>query len=369
MKVALVHDWLTGMRGGEKVLEQLCDLYPDAPIYTLFHIKGSVSPKIESHPIVHSFLQHAPFLASGYRNYLPLFPAAIEAFNLQEFDLVISSSHCVAKGVISSSTACHICYCHTPMRYIWSHYWDYFGNGRVGFVKRKTLPVVTTYLRMWDISSSHRVDQFAANSLLVESRIRKYYAREARVIYPPADIDFYVPCDKPREDYYLVVSALVAYKRIDLAIEAFRGSNQTLVVVGTGPEEKELKRKAAGHSNIRFKGRLPDEELRSLYQGARALIQPGIEDFGINVVEAMACGCPVIAFGSGGSKETVREGVSGFFFNDLTAQSLRETVDKARGFQFNTADIRETTREYSPARFRREFEKLIQDTLGSGSEC
>lgn len=366
MKVAIVHDWLTGMRGGEKVLEQLCELYPQAPIYTLFHIKNTVSPKIESHPIISSFLQHAPFLAGHYRNYLPFFPAAIESFNLQDFDLILSSSHCVAKGVIPSSTARHICYCHTPMRYIWSHYWDYFGNGRVGFVKRKTVPVVTTYLRMWDISSSNRVDQFAANSQFVEGRIRKYYGRESRVIYPPADIDFYAPCDKPRQDYYLVVSALVPYKRIDVAIEAFIRSGKPLVLVGAGPEEKKLKRLSAGKSNIRFLGRVSEDELRDLYRSARALIQPGVEDFGINVVEALACGCPVIAYGRGGSTETVREGISGFFFNELTPENLLETVDKASGFQFNTADIRETAKEYSPARFRCEFEKLVQETLSSG---
>lgn len=366
MKIALVHDWLTGMRGGEKVLEQLCLLYPGAPIYTLFHIKGSVSETIESHPIIPSFLQHAPFLRTRYRNYLPLFPAAIESFNLQSFDLVISSSHCVAKGIIPSSTARHLCYCHTPMRYIWSHYWDYFGAGRLGFIKRKTLPVVMTYLRMWDISSSSRVDDFISNSNFVAGRIRKYYGREARVLHPPADVDFYVPSGKPREDYYLVVSALVPYKRIDVAIEAFRRSGRVLVIVGTGPEESRLRKQAAGASNIRFAGRVSDEKLRDLYQGARVLIQPGVEDFGINVVEALSCGCPVVAYGRGGSLETVREGVSGFFFNELTPESLAETVDKAGSFQFNTQVIRETVEKYSPAHFRHDFETMVHGTLKSG---
>jgi glycosyltransferase involved in cell wall biosynthesis len=354
------------MRGGEKVLEQLCILYPDAPVYTLFHLKGTVSSLIESHPIIPSFLQRAPFLPGHYRNYLPLFPAAIESFNLQDFDLIISSSHCVAKGIVSSSISRHICYCHTPMRYIWSHAWDYFGNGRAGFLKRKTLPVVTTYLRMWDISSSNRVDRFVANSHFVEGRIRKYYGRDSSVVYPPVDTDYFVPCNRPRQDYYLIVSALVPYKRIEVAIEAFRRSGKTLIVVGTGPEEKALKRQSGGASNIQFLGRVPEAKLRQLYQEARMLIQPGVEDFGINVVEAIACGCPVVAYGRGGSTETVMEGVSGFFYNELTPENLMETVDKAGGFQFNTAEIRETAREYSPARFRSEFETLVQGTLSSG---
>lgn len=366
MKVALVHDWLTGMRGGEKVLEQFCELFPDAPIYTLFHLKGTVSAKIESHPIIPSFLQHAPFLSSRYRNYLPLFPAAIESFNLQSFDLVISSSHCVAKGIIPASTAVHLCYCHTPMRYIWSHYWDYFGDGRVGFVKRKTLPLVMTYLRMWDISSSSRVDEFIANSNYVGGRIQKYYDRQSRVIYPPADVDFYTLSPKPREDFYLIVSALVPYKRIDVAIEAFRRSGSRLIIVGSGPEEKVLKRQAAGASNIRFEGRIPDDRLRDLYRTAKALIQPGVEDFGINVVEAMACGCPVIAYGKGGATESVQDGLSGLFFNELTPESLIAAVDKGAGFQFNTRDIRQVAEKYSPARFRSEVEKLVQKALSPG---
>lgn len=361
MKVALVHDWLTGMRGGEKVLEQLCLLFPDAPIYTLFHFPGSVSKTIEDREIHTSFLQKAPLIKSQYRNYLPLFPSAAESFDLQSFDLIISSSHCVAKGIIPSSSGIHLCYCHTPMRYIWSHYWDYFGDHRTGFIKRKTLPMVMSYLRMWDVSSSNRVDEFIANSKFIGERIQKYYGRTSRIVYPPVDVDFFVPSDRNREDFCLIVSALVPYKRLEVAIEAFRNSNRTLIIVGSGPEEKKLKQHAP--SNIKFLGRVDANQLRDLYQTAAMLIQPGVEDFGINVIEALACACPVLAYRKGGAIETVVEGITGIFFNELTAESLRQTVDKASGMLFNGAFLREMALRFSPSRFQKEIEAIVQEKL------
>lgn len=191
------------------------------------------------------FCKKAPFIKNQYRNYLPIFPSAAESFDLQSYDLVISSSHCVAKGIIPSSSGIHLCYCHTPMRYIWSHYWDYFGDHRSGFVKRKTLPMVMSYLRMWDVSSTSRVDEFIANSKFIGERIQKYYGRTSQVVYPPVDVDFFVPSNRTREDFCLMVSALVPYKRLEVAIEAFRNSNRNLVIVGTGPEEKRLKKTGA----------------------------------------------------------------------------------------------------------------------------
>ncbi len=361
MKVALVHDWLTGMRGGEKALEQLCLLFPEAPIYTLFHFPESVSKTIENHEIHTSFLQKAPLIKSQYRNYLPLFPSAAESFDLQSFDLIISSSHCVAKGIIPSSSGIHLCYCHTPMRYIWSHYWDYFGDHRTGFIKRKTLPIMMSYLRMWDVSSSNRVDEFIANSKFIGERIQKYYGRTSRVVYPPVDVDFFVPSDRTREDFCLIVSALVPYKRLEVAIEAFRNSNRSLVIVGTGPEEKTLKQRAP--SNVKFLGRVDANQLRDLYQTAAMLIQPGVEDFGINVIEALACACPVLAYRKGGSTETVVEGITGFFFNELTAENLRQTVDKASGMLFNGAFLREMALRFSPSRFQKEIEAIVQEKL------
>jgi glycosyltransferase involved in cell wall biosynthesis len=361
VRVALVHDWLTGMRGGEKVLEQLCLLFPQAPIYTLFHFPGTVSKTIEAHEINTSFLQKAPFIKNQYRNYLPIFPSAVESFDLQSYDLVISSSHCVAKGVIPSSSGIHLCYCHTPMRYIWSHYWDYFGDHRTGFVKRKTLPMVMSYLRMWDVSSSNRVDEFIANSKFIGERIKKYYGRTSQVVYPPVDVDFFVPSNRTREDFCLIVSALVPYKRLEVAIEAFRNSNRDLVIVGTGPEEKRLKKLAP--SNVKFLGRIDVNQLRELYQSAAMLIQSGVEDFGISVIEALACACPVLAYRKGGATETVAEGITGIFFNELTAESLRESVDKASGILFNVAFMREMALRFSPSRFQKEIEAIVQEKL------
>ena len=268
VKVALVHDWLTGMRGGEKVLESLCDMFPSAPIFTLVHIRGSVSAKIESHPIRTSFLQRAPMVKKYYRNYLPLYPNAIERFDLSGYDLIVSSSHCVAKGVLPSPSAYHICYCHTPMRYIWSHYDDYFGNHRTGLLKRLALPPIREYLCNWDFSSNQRVDQFAANSRNVAERIRKFYGRQSQVVYPPVDVDFYTPSGTDRGPFYLIVSALVPYKRLEVAIEAFNRNGKMLVIVGTGPEETRLRKLAA--PNIQFSGRVEAHELRELYRKAAA---------------------------------------------------------------------------------------------------
>ena len=363
MRVAIVHDWLTGMRGGEKVLEALCDLYPAAPIYTLLHNRGSVSSKIESHPIRTSFLQHAPFVKNRYRNYLPFFPRAIERMDLQNFDLVISSSHCVAKGIIPAPSARHVCYCHTPMRYIWSHYNDYFGDHKVGLLKRLTLPAVRDYLCDWDLSSNQRVDRFAANSRNVADRIRKFYGRDSEVIYPPVDVEFYTPEHSDRGPFFLIVSALVPYKRLEIAVDAFNRNGKTLVIVGTGPEYRSLKKNS--QPNIQFAGRVEAHELRELYRKAAALLQPGEEDFGINVVESLACHCPVVAYNRGGASETVVEGETGIFFNDLTAQSLAEAVDKISSIRFNKPLMRETAQRFSAARFKEEFQRLIADKTPS----
>ena len=359
MKVVLIHDWLTGMRGGEKVLEALCDLFPDAPIYTLLHVPQSVSAKIESRRIETSFLQHAPLIKKHYRNYLPLFPAAMERFDISQFDLVISSSHCVAKGVVPSPSAVHLCYCHTPMRYIWSHYQDYFGDHRIGLLKRAALPLVIDRLRSWDVSSAARVHAFACNSEAVAARIRKFYGREAEVIYPPVDVEFFTPSGEPRKDFFLVVSALVPYKRIELAVEVANRLDRRLVVVGAGPEERLLKRWAS--ARVQFLGRVETEQLRNLYRTASALIQPGEEDFGINIVEALACECPVIAYRAGGAIETVVEGETGLFFNELTAESLSAVIDKTASLGFNKLLMRKTALRFSLERFKAEFQSFVEN--------
>ncbi|PWT93944.1 MAG: glycosyltransferase family 4 protein [Acidobacteria bacterium] len=358
MKVALIHDWLTGMRGGEKVLESLCELFPDAPIFTLIHVPGSVSAKIESHPIHTSFLQRIPMIKKQYRNYLPLFPSAIESFDLQDYDFILSSSHCVAKGIIPAPATKHLCYCHTPMRYIWSHYYDYFGDHRLGFVKRKTVSFVANYLRLWDIASNNRVDHFVANSQFVAGRMKRYYGKESSVIYPPVDVDFYEPSDRPPDDFYLIVSALVPYKRLELAIQAFNKMKKQLIIVGTGPDGVKLRRLA--YSGIKFLGHVTAEKLRELYQSAKGLIQPGVEDFGINIVEALASGCPIIAYHEGGATETVRDQETGLFFNHFDVEELCHTIDKFERMRFNKPLMREGALRFSPGRFQSELKLLIQ---------
>jgi glycosyltransferase involved in cell wall biosynthesis len=364
MKVALIHDWLTGMRGGEKALEALCELFPGAPIYTLVHVRGSVSEKIESHQIHTSYLQRFPMVRKYYRNYLPLFPNAIEKLKVGNYDLIISSSHCAAKGILPAPSALHICYCYTPMRYIWSHYNDYFGDHRAGFVTRTLLPHVRDYLCSWDLSTNRRVDQFVAISKTVAERIRRFYGRESMVIYPPVDVNFFSPDDSiAREPFFLIVSALVPYKRIDMAIESFNHMQRPLLIVGTGPEYRALKKIA--QPNVSFLGRVDATELRRLYRTATALVQSGEEDFGINIVEALASGCPVIAYGKGGALETVTEGESGLFFNDLTAGALAAAVDKIGSIRFNKSLMRATATRFSSERFKGEIQKLIQDRAAS----
>lgn len=303
MRVALVHDWLTGMRGGERVLEELCLLYPDAPLYTLVHVRGSVPPVIEDREIVTSPLSRLPGIARTYRRFLPIFPRLIERFDLSGFDLVVSTSSCVAKGAIPPPGALHVSYVHSPMRYVWDRYDDYFARGRAGVLTRAAMRFWREPLRRWDRRTAARVHRFLANSRFVAERIRRYYDREAEVLSPPVDCATFRPTgEKPGPDW-LVVSAFAPYKRVDVAIRAAQIAGVPLVVVGKGPEEARL-RELAG-TNVRFTGWVPDEELVRLYSRCRGFLFPGVEDFGITPLEAMACGRPVVAFGEGGALETV----------------------------------------------------------------
>jgi glycosyltransferase involved in cell wall biosynthesis len=357
-KVALVHDWLTGRRGGEKVLEVLAELYPEAPIFTLIRFPGSQHPSLERREIHTSFVQRLPFLKKRYRSYLPLFPLAVEMFDLQEFDLILSSSHCVAKGAIPRPDALHISYIHSPMRYAWNQYFAYFSSERLGWLSRRLIPPALHRLRIWDTVSCHRVDHFAANSLAVAARIRRYYGRSAEVIHPPVDADFFQPGGR-QEDYFLIVSALVPYKRIDLAVEAFGRRKETLKIVGQGPEFNKLRRSAP--HNVHFLGAVGDEELRAVYQGARALIMPGEEDFGINSLEAQACGVPVIAYNRGGATETVSENRTGLFFPLLTAPSLLDALDIFQAMAFNKQEIRANAERFARPAFRAKMVAYIRE--------
>jgi glycosyltransferase involved in cell wall biosynthesis len=358
MRVAVVHDWLTGLRGGEKVLELLLELYPEATIFTLLHLPGSTSSRIESHPIRTTFIQKLPLVERHYRWYLPLFPRAIESLDLSGFDLVLSSSHCAAKGAIAPKGVLHICYCHTPMRYVWDRFEDYFGSG---WKARILYAPAAGRLRRWDRASARRVDHFIANSRYVASRIREYYGREVEaVIPPPVDTDFYNPAPEgapSAEPYFLVVSALVPYKRIELAIEAFRGRSEPLLIVGTGPAKARLE--ALAPKNVRFLGWLPDEELRTLYRGCRAAILPGVEDFGIVPLEALACGAPVIAYGEGGALDTVREGETGVLFREPTALSLSRAIDRVSGLSFNKESLRNWALGFSRERFLTQMREFV----------
>lgn len=357
-RTALIHDWLTGMRGGEKCLEILCDLLPESTLFTLLHKAGSVSPAIERLPIRTSFVQRLPFAATKYRHYLPLFPRAIERFDLSGYDLIVSSSHCVAKGVIPPQGALHICYCHTPMRYVWDLFDDYFAVERVGWWKHQLIRRVARSLRRWDVATAGRVHHFIANSHYVQERIRRHYGRHAEVIYPPVDTARFEAVEG-NAGYFLIVSALAPYKRVDLAVEAFNRLGARLLVVGTGPEAKRLQ--ALARKNVEFLGWQSDEQLRDFYAGCRALIFPGVEDFGIVPVEAMASGKPVIALGQGGALETVLPNLSGLLFAEQTVDSLTDAVRRFDEGRFSPATIRAHALRFDRDVYRREMRHFIAE--------
>ncbi|MGQ3685118.1 MAG: glycosyltransferase [Candidatus Loosdrechtia sp.] len=377
MRIAIVHDWLTGMRGGEKVLEVFCELFPDSDLFTLIHTGGSVSKIIENKRIYTSFLQKMPFVKNHYRCFLPLFPLAIEGFDMRNYDLVLSSSHCVAKGVLTSPSATHICYCHTPMRYVWDYYYTYFGSGKRRVISRFMTQIIAHYLRIWDVASSNRVDYFVANSHNVANRIQKYYKRASKVIHPPVDCSFYTPSDNYKEgDYYLMVSAFAPYKKIDIAVEAFERLGLPLIIAGGGQEEGLVK--SAVKKYVTCVGWQSNESLKRYYRECKALIFPGEEDFGIVPLEAQACGKPVIAFAKGGILETVHgifsrsvseagslqhqsEAPTGIFFTEQTTESL---MDAVRFFEnnrrlFNSAVIRKHAEGFDYLLFKEKIKQYM----------
>jgi glycosyltransferase involved in cell wall biosynthesis len=356
-RVAIVHDWLTGMRGGERVLEHLLDLFPEAELFTLLHVPRSVSPRIEARPIHTSFVNKLPGIRRWYRYYLPLFPRAVEALDIRGFDLVLSVSHCVAKGVRVVDGR-HVSYCLTPMRYAWDLYDDYFGSGRVGPLMRVALPPVLERLRRWDAQSCERVDRFVTISKHVQGKIDRFYRRSAGVVYPPIDTRRF-RWDRAREDFYLVVSALVPYKRVDRAIEAFRSTGRRLVVVGKGPDLERLRRTAP--HNVTFLGWRPDEEVADLMERCRALVFPGEEDFGLVPLEAQAAGAPVIALSSGGALETVistsdgnghgHHDPTGVFFERPDSAALQDAIIRFEGETFDPQAARRNAERFSIASF------------------
>ncbi len=364
MKIALVHDWLTSLAGAEKVLEAIYEIYP-APIYTLVADNEKLSnSSFETSQIITSFIQALPYAQQLYRNYLPLFPLAIEQFDLSSYDVIISSSHAVAKGVLSKTDQLHICYCHTPIRYAWDLYHEYLRRGGLlkglkGFVSK----LILHYIRVWDYVSAGRVDYFVANSNYVADRIGKIYGRQAKVIYPPVDIDKF-ELNTKKSDFYLTVSRMVPYKRVDLIVEAFsRLRDRKLIVIGDGPELAKIRKNAS--KNIEFLGYQPFEVLKNYLKDAKAFIFAAVEDFGIAPVEAQACGTPVIAYGKGGVTETVLEGKTGIFFKTQTVEGLLEAIREFERMEavFSPEEIRKNAERFSKKRFQKEFKAFVEEKV------
>jgi glycosyltransferase involved in cell wall biosynthesis len=353
------------MRGGEKVLLSLARIFPEAPIFTLLHVKGSVAPELEARDVRTSFVQHLPAVATRYRHYLPLFPAAAESFDLRGFDLVVSSSHCAAKGVRPAQGALHLCYCHTPMRYVWDRYDDYFGPGRASPLTRLVARPLARHLRAWDVRSAARVHRFAANSEWVKERIRRFYGRDAAVIPPPVDTAFFTPADDCPGSYDLVVSALAPYKRLELVLDAYRGTGRPLRIVGTGPEERGLK--AIAPPEATFLGRVTDEALRGLYRGCRAVLMPGVEDAGIVPLEALACGRPAVVFGRGGAAESIEHGKTGLVFQEQTADALRAAVANLETTRFDRLALRARAEALRLEVFEDRVRAFVAEALAPGA--
>ena len=363
-RIALVHDWLTGMRGGEKALEVLCERYPEAELFTLVHIPGSVSPIIERRPIHTSFVQHMPGVSRYYRQYLPLFPTAVERFNFDRFDLVLSISHCAVKSVITGKVP-HLCYCLTPMRYAWDQFDAYFGPERIGQIGSRLMRPVMDRMARWDRDTAGRPDRYVAISHYVAGRIGRYYNREATVVYPPVNTDFYRPDNTSPEGFALIVSALVPYKRIAVAIDACAQARVPLKIVGDGPERQSLERGATGQ--VEFLGRRSDDEIRTLYRRAGVVLLPGEEDFGIVPLEAQSCGRPVVALGRGGALETVVPGETGLLVDDLSAEAFADAVSSAVGRSFDAAAIRRHAEGFGRERFGDEMETALRNLAAEGA--
>lgn len=360
LKVAIVHDWLVNYAGADRVVDQLHQLFPSAPIYTLVYDQTNMPKRFATYDIRTTYLQKIPFASKLYKNMLTMMPKAFEQLDLSEFDLVISSCSSCSKGVITRPDAIHICYCHTPTRYIWDFYYTYLKNS--GWFKKIIMARSIHKMRMWDRLAADRVDYFIANSEYIAQRINKYYRREAEVIYPCVHINEYDIVDCP-DDYYLMVGRFTYYKRFDLGIAACTKFGKKLIVVGRGDEEKSL-RKIAG-TTIQFVGAVSDDEIMQLYRKAKAFIFPGEEDFGITPVEAQSAGCPVLAFGKGGATETVLEGRTGLFFAEQTVESLGECITKFEwdGISYSREDIRKHSRQFSEERFKDEILRFCEKKL------
>lgn len=356
MKIALVHDHLTQVGGAERVLKVFHELFPDAPIFTLIHDRKKVENVLGGADVHSSFLQRLPFSKRMYQWFLPLMPTATESYDLSSYDIVLSSASAFAKGIITKSTTLHICYCHTPTRYLWTDTHDYLRELHApGFIKA-CLPYLFTRLRIWDAHAATRVDRFLANSRTVQERIIKHYRRESVVMFPPVEVDQFSLCEGSGQ-YYLAGGRLVSYKRFDIIIDAFNRLGLPLKIFGTGPELENLQRRAKPNSE--FLGSVSDEKRAGLYRDCIAYIHPQEEDFGITPVEAMASGRPVIAYAAGGALETILDGVTGTFFADQDYAALIDTILHFDSSQYDAATIRSYALKYSVERFKKELTDYI----------
>ena len=359
MKVALVHDWLNQIGGAEGVLEELVGLFPDAPVFTSIYWRNRMPAAYQKWDIRTSYLDRWPFVKRHHQPFLPLYPLAFESFHFDEFDVVISNKSGFCHGIITPATTLHICYCLTPTRYLWNTA-EYLKREGAGRLSRLLLPPILNYLRLWDRLAADRVDRFLAISHAVQGRISRTYRRESEVIYPPVRTHHYEPAAEPH-DYFLIVSRLIPYKRIDLAVQAFNQLGLPLVIVGEGRDRKRLEAMAA--PNVRFMGRLEDDALVDLFARCRAFVFPGLEDFGIAPVEAQSAGRPVIAYAAGGALDTVIDGKTGLLFGEQTVDGLVQAVRRLvelRDGQFDSTVIRRHAERFAVERFRQEFRSFVE---------
>jgi glycosyltransferase involved in cell wall biosynthesis len=365
MKVAIIHYWLVGMRGGEKVVEALCRMFPGSTLFTHVYNPAAVSDFIRSQDVRTSFIDKLPRSARLYKSYLPLMPLALEQLDLRGYDLIISSESGPAKGVIPPPHSVHLCYCHSPMRYLWNMFHDY--HEQAGMLTRFVMPPLAHYLRNWDALSAMRVDGFIANSATVKARIHRYYGRHADVVHPPVDVEaFDVLPPSELGDYFLMVGELVRYKRPDLAVEAFNRLGLKLVVIGGGEMLGEIRRLAG--PTIEVLGSQPFDVLKHHYARCRALIFPGEEDFGIVPVEAMASGRPVLAYGRGGACETVECGISGLFFYEQNVESIIGAVRQMQSMSFDPEVISKRAGRFSSSQFTSRITELVDRAMSSGGQ-
>lgn len=358
MKIALIHDHLAQDGGAEQVLRVFARMYPDAPIYTLLYEPGNVEKHFPGRHIETSIIQRLPGGVRHYQWYMPFMPMAVEFFDLSGFDVVLSDASAFAKGVITGTDTLHICYCHTPTRYLWDYTHTYIKELRYNKYLKKIVSLFLNYIRVWDRQAAERVDYFIANSRTVRKRIEKYYHRPSTVIYPPVDIKGFSVADAPGS-YFLIGGRLAPYKRVDIVVEAFKKNGLPLKIFGSGVDLERLQKLAGGAVNIEFLGRVDDKKKADLYYGCRAFINPQDEDFGITVVEAMASGRPVIAYRKGGATETIIENVTGVFFEEQTADNLSEAITRFSGITFDPSTIRRQAEGFAEEHFERQIRETI----------